>query len=73
MIYAFREALRLIAEETLPASWARHRAPAEFFWKGLEDMGLECLVPYENRCVCFVYQWFPLPVCFVFCVEVAFG
>lgn len=49
MVYAFREALTIVAEEGLEKRWARHRAVAEEFWGGLKAMGLECLVDYENR------------------------
>jgi alanine-glyoxylate transaminase/serine-glyoxylate transaminase/serine-pyruvate transaminase len=49
MNYAFREALRLVAEEGLEARWARHRANAELFWEGLADIGLGCHVAHETR------------------------
>lgn len=49
MMYAIREALRLVAEEGLPQRWRRHRENAELLWKGLEDMGLELHVPPEHR------------------------
>lgn len=49
MVYAIREALTIVAEEGLEARWVRHRETAEFFWQGLEDMGLECLVEKEHR------------------------
>ncbi len=49
MNYAIREALRLVAEEGLETRWARHQATAEFFWQGLADIGLDCLVPHELR------------------------
>lgn len=49
MVYAIREALSIVAEEGLEARWTRHRAVAEEFWKGLEDMGLECHVAKEHR------------------------
>jgi alanine-glyoxylate transaminase/serine-glyoxylate transaminase/serine-pyruvate transaminase len=38
-----------VAEEGLEARWARHQANAEFFWKGLADLGLECHVPEALR------------------------
>ena len=47
--YALYEGLRIIANETLEARWARHRANAEFLWDGLKDLGLECLVPRKYR------------------------
>ncbi len=49
MNYAFREALRLVAEEGLEARWARHQKNAELLWEGLADMNLECHVPKETR------------------------
>lgn len=49
MIYAMREALELVREETLPVRWKRHRDVAETFWQELQNMGLEPLVAYEHR------------------------
>ena len=49
MNYAFREALRLVAEEGLEARWARHRVNAERFWDGLEAMGMSCHVDKTYR------------------------
>lgn len=49
MVYALREALRLVAEEGLKTRFARHRANAELLWEGLEAMGLPLLVPEEYR------------------------
>jgi alanine-glyoxylate transaminase/serine-glyoxylate transaminase/serine-pyruvate transaminase len=49
MNYAFREALRLVAEEGLEARWERHRQTAELFWEGLSAIDLTCHVPHENR------------------------
>jgi alanine-glyoxylate transaminase/serine-glyoxylate transaminase/serine-pyruvate transaminase len=49
MNYGLREALRLVAEEGLEARFARHRKHAEMLWQGLEAMGLQLHVPYENR------------------------
>ncbi len=49
MIYALREALLLVAEEGLEARWERHRSNAQMLWEGLEEIGLECLVPKEYR------------------------
>jgi len=40
LVYALREGLRLVAEESLEARWERHRANAEMLWDGLEAMGL---------------------------------
>ncbi|MDP8924584.1 MAG: alanine--glyoxylate aminotransferase family protein [Chloroflexota bacterium] len=41
MVYALREALRIVDEEGLEARWARHRAVNEALVAGLEAMGLE--------------------------------
>jgi alanine-glyoxylate transaminase / serine-glyoxylate transaminase / serine-pyruvate transaminase len=49
MNYAFREALRLVAEEGLEERWQRHRNNAELLWMGLSDLGLSCHVPYDHR------------------------
>ncbi len=49
MNYAFREALRLVAEEGLEARWERHRANAELLWDGLAELGITCHVPREYR------------------------
>ncbi len=49
MIFALREALRLIAEETIEAQTDRHRANAENLWAGLEELGLTPRVPLEYR------------------------
>ncbi|MBK8987033.1 MAG: alanine--glyoxylate aminotransferase family protein [Chloroflexi bacterium] len=44
MIYALREGLRIVAEESLEARWARHQATAQLLWDGLAEMGLACHV-----------------------------
>ena len=49
MIYALREALRIIAEEGLEARWARHRRNHLALVAGLEAMGLSMLVPEGER------------------------
>jgi alanine-glyoxylate transaminase/serine-glyoxylate transaminase/serine-pyruvate transaminase len=49
MNYAFREALRLVAEEGLENRWERHRANAEMLWEGLGEIGIECHVDKEFR------------------------
>ena len=49
MNFGMREALRLLAEEGLDQSWARHRRNAEALWSGLEALGLEMVVPEEHR------------------------
>jgi alanine-glyoxylate transaminase/serine-glyoxylate transaminase/serine-pyruvate transaminase len=49
MIYALREALRIIAEEGLEARFARHRLNHLALVAGVETMGLEMLVPEAER------------------------
>ncbi len=49
MIYALREALRIIAEEGLEARFARHRRHHRALVAGLEAMGLSMLVPESER------------------------
>lgn len=49
MIYATREGLSLVAEEGLEKVWARHQSNANYFWEELTKIGLECVVPKENR------------------------
>ncbi|MFB6080220.1 MAG: alanine--glyoxylate aminotransferase family protein [Haloferacaceae archaeon] len=44
-IYAFREALRLVAEEGIEERWARHREVAGELRDGLVEMGLEMNAP----------------------------
>lgn len=49
MIYAMREALRLIDEEGLQNRIACHRANAELLWEGLESLDLTLHVAPEYR------------------------
>lgn len=49
LYYGLREALRLIAEEGLANCWQRHQKTAEYFWEGLEEMGLAPHVEREFR------------------------
>jgi alanine-glyoxylate transaminase/serine-glyoxylate transaminase/serine-pyruvate transaminase len=49
MIYAIREALRIIAEEGLEARFARHRLNHRALVAGVEAMGLSMLVPEGER------------------------
>ena len=51
MIYALREALRIILEEGLEARFARHQLNHEALVAGVEAMGLKMLVPPEERLV----------------------
>jgi len=49
MIYALREALRIIAEEGLEARFARHQLNHKALVAGIEAMGLAMLVPESER------------------------
>jgi len=49
MIYALREALRIIAEEGLEARFARHQLNHRALVAGMEAMGLTMLVPESER------------------------
>lgn len=49
MLYALREALRIIAEEGLPNRFARHLLNHRALVAGLEAMGLAMLVPEAER------------------------
>lgn len=48
-IYGLHEGLRLLQEEGLENSWARHAANARTLWAGLEALGLELVVPAAER------------------------
>jgi alanine-glyoxylate transaminase / serine-glyoxylate transaminase / serine-pyruvate transaminase len=47
--YAFREALRIVAEEGLQERWQRHQRNAEMLWQGLTELNLKCHVAEEIR------------------------
>ena len=49
MIYAMREALRMIDEEGLPARVARHQRCGDLLKFGLRDLGLQLFGDPENR------------------------
>ena len=49
MNFGLREALRLLCEEGIENSWARHRRNSEQLWAGLEQLGLELHVPLSHR------------------------
>jgi alanine-glyoxylate transaminase/serine-glyoxylate transaminase/serine-pyruvate transaminase len=49
MIYALREALRLVLEEGLEHRVARHRLNSAAMVAGLEALGLECLAEEQHR------------------------
>jgi alanine-glyoxylate transaminase / serine-glyoxylate transaminase / serine-pyruvate transaminase len=49
MLYALREALRIIAEEGLPARFARHQLNSRALMAGLMALGLDPVPPVEYR------------------------
>jgi alanine-glyoxylate transaminase/serine-glyoxylate transaminase/serine-pyruvate transaminase len=49
MVYALREAVRLVLEEGLEARWARHRQAQQALAAGMERLGLEFSVAAEHR------------------------
>ncbi|MEZ4830752.1 MAG: aminotransferase class V-fold PLP-dependent enzyme [Caldilineaceae bacterium] len=49
LVYALREALRIIADEGLVECWQRHRNNAELLWFGLEDLHIACPVALAHR------------------------
>lgn len=44
LLFALREAMRMVTEETLEARWERHRQNQVALIAGIEAMGLSCLV-----------------------------
>jgi alanine-glyoxylate transaminase/serine-glyoxylate transaminase/serine-pyruvate transaminase len=48
IVFALREALRIIFEEGLEASWQRHRHNQQALIAGLEALGIELFVPNPN-------------------------
>uniref|UniRef100_A0A673G650 Alanine--glyoxylate aminotransferase n=1 Tax=Sinocyclocheilus rhinocerous TaxID=307959 RepID=A0A673G650_9TELE len=42
--FALRESLAILAETGLENSWKHHTEVAEYFWKGLEDLGLKLFI-----------------------------
>lgn len=49
MNYALRAGLKVVADEGLENRWKRHQEVAQTLWKGLAELGLECVVPEETR------------------------
>lgn len=47
--FGLYEGLRMLTEEGLEASWARHQRNAELLWEGLEAQGLTLHVAPEHR------------------------
>ncbi|RJS74444.1 alanine--glyoxylate aminotransferase family protein [Candidatus Bathyarchaeota archaeon] len=50
LVYALREALRLLYEEGLESRWRRHEKNGDALVAGLEALGLEMHARKENRC-----------------------
>jgi alanine-glyoxylate transaminase/serine-glyoxylate transaminase/serine-pyruvate transaminase len=48
-LYALHEALVMLHDEGLENSWARHKAQHEVLAQGLKDLGIEFIVPAEER------------------------
>jgi alanine-glyoxylate transaminase / serine-glyoxylate transaminase / serine-pyruvate transaminase len=49
LYYGLREALRLVAEEGIDHSWARHQTNVEYLWASLEAIGLKMHVEQQYR------------------------
>jgi alanine-glyoxylate transaminase/serine-glyoxylate transaminase/serine-pyruvate transaminase len=49
LYYGLREALRLVAEEGIDNTWARHQSNVEYLWSSLESIGLKMHVEKQYR------------------------
>jgi alanine-glyoxylate transaminase / serine-glyoxylate transaminase / serine-pyruvate transaminase len=49
LYYGLREALRLVSEEGIDNSWARHQENVEYLWSSLESIGLTMHVEKQYR------------------------
>jgi alanine-glyoxylate transaminase/serine-glyoxylate transaminase/serine-pyruvate transaminase len=49
LIYALREALVVVEEESLRARWSRHEGNHQLFARGLAELGLSLLPPEGER------------------------
>jgi alanine-glyoxylate transaminase / serine-glyoxylate transaminase / serine-pyruvate transaminase len=49
LYYGLREALRLVSEEGIDNSWARHQTNVEYLWSSLEAIGLKMHVEKQYR------------------------
>jgi alanine-glyoxylate transaminase / serine-glyoxylate transaminase / serine-pyruvate transaminase len=49
LYYGLREALRLLSEEGIDQSWARHQQNVEYLWSSLESIGLKMHVEKQYR------------------------
>ena len=59
MVYALREALRLLLEEGLTKRWTRHAQNGEALITGLEALGLKLFVSKEFRMPCLIAVCIP--------------
>src|SRR5262245_4949737 len=62
MLYALREALRLVEEEGLPARFARHQLNSEALIAGLSELGLLPLPPIGHRLPMLTCVMIPSPI-----------
>jgi len=62
MLYALREALRLVEEEGLPARFARHQINSEALIAGLGELGLLPLPPIGHRLPMLTCVMIPSPI-----------
>jgi len=62
MLYALREALRLVEEEGLPARFTRHRLNCEALIAGLSELGLLPLPPIGQRLPMLTCVTVPAPI-----------
>ena len=59
MVYALREALRIVAEEGLEARWERHDLNARAFCAGLEGLGLKTMAQPQHLLPSLITVWIP--------------
>jgi alanine-glyoxylate transaminase/serine-glyoxylate transaminase/serine-pyruvate transaminase len=62
MLYALREALRLVEDEGLPARFARHQLNSEALIAGLTELGLPPLPPVGHRLPMLTCVTVPSPI-----------
>jgi alanine-glyoxylate transaminase/serine-glyoxylate transaminase/serine-pyruvate transaminase len=49
LVFALREALRIVHEDGLEQRFERHRVCAQALWDGLEGLGLRLRIPLAHR------------------------
>ena len=62
MLYALREALRIVEEEGLPVRFARHQLNSEALIAGLTELGLSPLPPIGHRLPMLTCVTVPAPI-----------